>query len=86
MWLFLRVFGFCLSRSNRIGIEEQDLGKETVSYFFYLYLTRDGPFTAAQGRYSPAYYGATRKKKVSRRQGIGGRGRGDGQVMIIPFL
>jgi hypothetical protein len=34
-----------------------------VSFFlFFLHLTRDGPFTAAQGRYSPAYYGAQQKK------------------------
>jgi hypothetical protein len=53
-----------LSENNRIGIGEQELGKENGFLFFsFSYLTRDGPFTAAQGRYFPGLLRSNNKKK-----------------------
>lgn len=86
MWLFFLRLGFCLSRYNQIEIWGQEIwGGNGFFFFLFLYLTRDGPFTAAQGRYFPAYYGAHKKKKWVGDKELGDVGDEMGKWWSYPF-
>ncbi|KAL7893452.1 hypothetical protein HDV63DRAFT_219846 [Trichoderma sp. SZMC 28014] len=77
---------FCLPGNNRIGTEEQDLGQGKWFLIFSFISDPRWPFYCCSRTLFSRLITEQQTKKVSRRQGIGGRGRGDGQVMIIPFL
>lgn len=69
----LFAFLFCFQGTTRLGFGDRNLGRKCF-LFFLLYLTRDGPLLLLKDAISRLI--TEQKKKVSRRQGIGGRGRG----------